>query len=103
MLKCVLPATLQARGSQALVRCSHVSVSFGTGAARHRALNDITFDARQGEFLSVIGPSGCGKTTLLRAVANLIQPTEGTIERVPGERILLVFQEDSLFPWMTVL
>jgi NitT/TauT family transport system ATP-binding protein len=103
MIICILPATLQARESQALVRCSHMSVSFGRGAAKSPALNDITFDARQGEFLSVIGPSGCGKTTLLRAVANLIQPTEGTIERVPGERILLVFQEDSLFPWMTVL
>lgn len=104
MLECFLPAaTVQARGSQALVRCSHLSVSFGMGAAQIPALRDISFDAREGEFLSMIGPSGCGKTTLLRTVANLIQPTEGTIERVPGERILLVFQEDSLFPWMTVL
>jgi NitT/TauT family transport system ATP-binding protein len=85
------------------VRCSHVSVSFGTGDTQIRALRDVSFDAREGEFLSVIGPSGCGKTTLLRTIANLIQPTRGTIERVPGERILLVFQEDSLFPWMTVL
>ncbi len=99
-----MPAvTLRACGSQALVRCSHVSVSFGSGAAEIRALHDVSFDAREGEFLSVIGPSGCGKTTLLRTVANLIPPTGGTIERVPGERILLVFQEDSLFPWMTAL
>jgi NitT/TauT family transport system ATP-binding protein len=86
-----------------LVRCSHLSVCFGKGAAEIVALRDVSFDAREGEFLSVIGPSGCGKTTLLRTVANLIQPTEGAVERTPGERILLVFQEDSLFPWMTVL
>jgi NitT/TauT family transport system ATP-binding protein len=96
-------ATLQERGSQALVRCSHLGVSFGTGTAQIPALRDVSFETREGEFLSLIGPSGCGKTTLLRTLANLIQPTEGTIERVPGERILLVFQEDSLFPWMTVL
>ena len=72
------------------------------------ALRDITFETRHGEFLVIVGPSGCGKTTLLRIVAGLLDPTRGKVEKVclPGEtneNVRLVFQENSLFPWMTVL
>jgi NitT/TauT family transport system ATP-binding protein len=87
----------------ALVKCSHLSVAFETGRQPVPALRDLCFEVREGEFLSFIGPSGCGKTTLLRAIAGLIQPQHGTVERVRINRILLVFQEDSVFPWMTVL
>jgi NitT/TauT family transport system ATP-binding protein len=71
------------------------------------ALEDVTFETRAGEFLSVVGPSGCGKTTLLRALAGLIQPTRGRVERpvqVHGTHgPLIVFQEHGLVPWMTVI
>ena len=64
-------------------------------------------DVAEGEFLSIVGPSGCGKSTLLRTLAGLTEPTTGTVERVGDSarpsRAYLVFQEDSLFPWMTVL
>jgi NitT/TauT family transport system ATP-binding protein len=88
--------------------CSHATVTFDTGAVQIPALRDVSFETREGEFLCVIGPSGCGKTTLLRTIAGLIRPREGRVERIlaPGDhkdKILLVFQEDSLFPWMTVL
>jgi NitT/TauT family transport system ATP-binding protein len=82
------------------VRCAHLSVFFDPGRA---ALRDVSFGVHEGEFLTIIGPSGCGKTTLLRTIAGLIPPSRGSVERVAGEKILLVFQEDSLFPWMTVL
>ena len=90
------------------LRCSGLSVVFGPAEAQIPALQNVSFETRQREFLSVVGPSGCGKTTLLRALAGLITPQEGLVEHIPcpGDRtrqILLVFQENSLFPWMTVL
>ncbi|MDA0159240.1 ABC transporter ATP-binding protein [Solirubrobacter ginsenosidimutans] len=69
---------------------------------------NIEFDVRPGEFLSIVGPSGCGKTTLLRIVGGLIKATSGTVmigdEPVtgPGPDRGFVFQQDSLFPWRTL-
>jgi len=73
-------------------------------------LRDITLTIGQGEFISLLGPSGCGKSTLLRLVADILAPTEGTIEiqgRRPDEarrsRALgMVFQQPVLLPWLSV-
>ncbi len=72
------------------------------------ALRDINLTVRKGEFISIIGPSGCGKTTLLRLIAGLDTPESGAI-RLEGEEITApdpqrgyVFQQGSLFPWLTV-
>jgi NitT/TauT family transport system ATP-binding protein len=73
-----------------------------------QALSDVQFTVENGEFVCLVGPSGCGKTTLLRAIAGLEAPTEGTVaiddERVegPGTNRGMVFQEYGLFPWLTV-
>ena len=88
--------------------CRGIAVSFGTPAARVQALQDVAFETRPNEFLSIVGPSGCGKTTLLRTLAGLIPPEAGVVERSSSDgklhgRILLVRQENSLFPWMSVL
>lgn len=73
------------------------------------AVENLSFQAADGEFVVIVGPSGCGKTTLLRVIAGLIQPTSGTLafKGWPGPdtppRRSMVFQEQGLFPWMTVL
>ena len=76
-----------------------------------RAVNDLTLDIADGDFMVFVGPSGCGKTTALRMVAGLEDITEGTIrigERVvndlpPKDRdIAMVFQNYALYPHMTV-
>ena len=75
------------------------------------ALEDVTFDVREGELLAVVGPSGCGKTTLLRILCGLTKPTAGAVLLDgrpivgPPREVSLVFQDysRSLFPWLTVL
>lgn len=75
-------------------------------------LKHISFDVRNGEFLSVLGPSGCGKTTLLRILIGLDKQNEGEIymdgedisKLKPNERGMgIIFQNYALFPNMTVL
>ncbi len=72
-------------------------------------LDDIKFEVEEGEFVTIIGPSGCGKSTLLNIIAG-IEPYEGGDVVVSGHRvstlgpdIVMIFQEDSLFPWLNVL
>ncbi|MEE8350284.1 MAG: ABC transporter ATP-binding protein [Acidobacteriota bacterium] len=72
------------------------------------ALQDISFDVEQGEFVSVVGTSGCGKTTLLKIVAGLI-PYQGEVRvggalvKGPRQDMGFVFQQPVLLPWRTVL
>ena len=71
------------------------------------AVDDVTLDIGQGEFFVIVGPSGCGKTTLLRILAGLEPATSGTIAiDVPAgsgrPENAMVFQGDSILPWMTV-
>jgi NitT/TauT family transport system ATP-binding protein len=72
------------------------------------ALQDIEFEVRQREFISVIGPSGCGKSTLIRIVSGLETCTNGAV-LIDGKPVLgpgpdrgMVFQAYTLFPWLTV-
>jgi NitT/TauT family transport system ATP-binding protein len=72
------------------------------------AVQDVSFDVRGGEFVSIVGPSGCGKSTLLGLVAGLLPASEGCIiidgRPVDGvnPRLGYVFQRDALLPWKTV-
>jgi multiple sugar transport system ATP-binding protein len=76
-----------------------------------RAVDDLTLDVEDGEFLVLVGPSGCGKTTTLRMLAGFERPTYGTISidgeivntKAPKDRnIAMVFQSYALYPHMTV-
>ena len=89
-----------------------VTKTFGSADnASHmvRALEDISLEVREGEFVSIIGPSGCGKSTFLGIVGGLVPGREGEIfvkgERVQGPHraIGIVFQEESTFPWRTAI
>jgi len=74
------------------------------------ALTDINLDIQEGEFISLLGPSGCGKTTLLRIIADLLQPTSGSVSiRGQSPRDIrmqkkygIVFQSPVLYDWRTV-
>ncbi|WP_312494819.1 ABC transporter ATP-binding protein [Anaerosporobacter sp.] len=75
-----------------------------------QALNHINLDIKKGEFIALLGPSGCGKTTLLRTIADLLEPTSGKV-RISGmtpkeirlqQKFGIVFQNPVLFEWRTV-
>jgi len=83
-----------------LLSFNAVSKSFASGV---KALDRASFTLDQGEFLSLVGPSGCGKSTALRLIADLTEPSEGTITW-SGEKpsVGFVFQDAALMPWATV-
>jgi sulfonate transport system ATP-binding protein len=87
-------------GSGAAIRIEHVSKAFGRGTDKTAALADLDLEVADKEFLCVVGASGCGKSTLLNLIAGLDQPSAGTID-VGGRKIAFMFQEATLFPWLT--
>jgi NitT/TauT family transport system ATP-binding protein len=73
------------------------------------AVQDVSFDVRDHEFVAIVGPSGCGKSTILNMIGGLVRPTGGTIA-IDGTPVAgtvpphvgYVFQKDTVFPWRTV-
>jgi NitT/TauT family transport system ATP-binding protein len=86
-----------------------VAMTYGSGPGAVRALEPVSFEVRRGEFVAVIGPSGCGKSTLFNIVGGLLADYEGAVlldgRRISGphQQIAMVFQEESTFPWRTML
>jgi len=93
----------------ALLAIAHITKRFTARDGDVLAVDDFSFDVAEGEFVSIIGPSGCGKSTLFNIVGGLIGDYSGSVT-VAGERITathpaigMVFQEESTFPWRTVV
>ena len=87
------------------IALNSVSKRYSTGGL---ALEEISFSAERGEFVTLLGPSGCGKSTLLRLISGLSATTDGSI-RVNGmtpenarQLMSFIFQDPTLMPWRTV-
>ncbi|MFM9861730.1 ABC transporter ATP-binding protein [Pseudoxanthobacter sp. M-2] len=93
-----------------VIEARGLSLTFETADGPVFALSDVDLDVHAGEFVSFIGPSGCGKTTFLRVVADLEQPSAGTVlvNGLTPEAARLarqygyVFQAPALYPWRTI-
>jgi NitT/TauT family transport system ATP-binding protein len=107
------PATGVTAGdsADAAIDCRNCSVRFVTDRRVVTAFDNVSFTVGRGGFLSVLGPSGCGKSTLLRVVADLIDPSKGTMKlfgMTPRQARLqrslgFVFQDAALLPWRSAL
>ena len=96
-------------GEGAKLSVSHVSKSFATSSGDViDAVVDVSFDVAENELCALLGPSGCGKSTVLRMVAGLEEPTDGSLMldgheiTAPGGDRGMVFQTYTSFDWLTV-
>ena len=93
-----------------VVEAKELGLTFTTNDGPVQALSNVNLSISRGDFVSFIGPSGCGKTTFLRAIADLEQPTQGTItvngmsaeEARKSRAYGYVFQAAGLYPWRTI-
>ncbi|MCF8567292.1 ABC transporter ATP-binding protein [Alicyclobacillus tolerans] len=96
---------LSSQGRKPLLSADGVTLRFG----EELILENISFQVREGDFVSIIGPSGCGKSTLLNVLAGFCRPQTGTVEMEgrkvdqPGTERGVVFQDLALFPWLNVI
>lgn len=91
-----------------LVAVNGISMKYQSPEGEIEALNNVSLEIMEGEFVSIVGPSGCGKSTLLNIIAGLIKPSAGqillnnkTVERPTG-MVGYMPQRDQLFEWRTI-
>ncbi|MGE3315477.1 MAG: ABC transporter ATP-binding protein [Planctomycetaceae bacterium] len=104
------PIVTPSSSAQQFLAAEHLGLTFPGG---HAALGDVSFSIARGEFISLVGPSGCGKSSLLRLLAGLLKPTEGTLASFANDESSgtesssggagFVFQDPRLLPWRKVI
>ncbi len=102
--------TLERPAMSTMLEVSGLTHRYGKGDKALTAVDNLSFTVEAGQLVSIVGPSGGGKSTLLRCVAGLTPPSEGTVslhgDRVTGvpDDLAVVFQDysRSLFPWLSV-
>lgn len=91
-----------------MLKISNITKAYNNNGQLTEAVKDISLEIEDRRFIAFVGPSGCGKTTLLKIIAGLLEPSTGEII-LDGKKILepsrergMIFQNFSLFPWLTV-
>jgi NitT/TauT family transport system ATP-binding protein len=96
--------------AEPLIQLRNLRKLYRSGAQEFLAVSDVTLDIGAGDMVSLVGPSGCGKTTVLKILADLHKPDDGTVQIGgpasrfdPGRDVGMVFQQALLLKWRTVL
>lgn len=99
---------LEAHVASSKIMAQHIDKTYVSGKKTTKAIENVSIDIQDNDFVCIVGPSGCGKSTLLRMLAGLDFPTAGDIIvndkkiKGPGPDRGMVFQTYTLFPWMSV-
>jgi NitT/TauT family transport system ATP-binding protein len=103
-------ARVAAGAERVRIRVAGLDMRYPAPGGEVRALDNVSFEIAEGEFVGLLGPSGCGKSTILNIVAGLLDRTGGEV-RIDSEvvrhgqvnrQVGYVFQRDTVFPWRTV-
>jgi NitT/TauT family transport system ATP-binding protein len=99
-----------APASDVVISVRNLTMVFrGNDGGNFVAVEDVSFDVPEGQFLAIVGPSGCGKTTVLNIMAGLLRPTQGEVLLrgkpvvKPDRRLGYMFARDALLPWRTAM
>ena len=90
------------------IEVNGIRKGFASNGAELQVVADVSLTVGDGEFVAIVGPSGCGKTTLMNMVAGFVQPDSGSIRidgaprAEPSAKGILISQQGSIFPWLTV-
>src|SRR5574344_1823763 len=92
-----------------LLELKNIELIYHTNKAEIKALENVSFKVKKGEFVAIVGPSGCGKTTILSIISGLLSQTNGKVfidgeerKKLDAENVGYMFQRDHLFEWRTV-
>ena len=89
--------------NKSLLEIKDLTKIYHTKNGEIKAIDNISFNLYEKEFLCIVGSSGCGKSTLLNILANLDKKSDGQIKKNKNLKIGYMLQEDALFPWLTIL
>lgn len=89
--------------STKILTINNLKKNYHTKSNEIKALENISFDVNEGEFIAIIGPSGCGKSTILSILSGLSSATSGEIIYDSNLKIGYMLQQDCLFEWLTIL
>lgn len=86
-----------------LLEIKNISKKYHTTDTEIEALNNISFNVNDGDFIAIVGPSGCGKSTILSIICNLENISSGEIIKHKDLKYGFMFQQDNLFDWLTIM
>lgn len=86
-----------------ILKIKNLKKIYHTNNGETLAVEDFSFNLKDGEFIAIVGPSGCGKSTILSILCGLEDKSSGTIELVNNSTIGYMLQQDSLFEWRNIL
>ena len=86
-----------------ILKIDHLKKIYHTKQGETLAVEDFSYEMKDGEFVSIVGPSGCGKSTILSILCGLEEKSDGKKKKIGNKKLGYMLQQDGLFPWRTIL